>query len=92
MEQYFFAAGMKDPNTVVFAEAFLRDTAADWWRMQTTQSSQVVTDWDSFKVCFQLIGRPENASLRRKTRKTIKTLVFDGESNGVGLEKLKLFS
>ena len=53
MERYFFAAGMKDPNTVVFAEAFLRDTAADWWRMQTTQSSQVVTDWNSFKVCFQ---------------------------------------
>jgi Ty3 transposon capsid-like protein len=53
MERYFLAAGMKDPNTVMFAEAFLRDTAADWWRMQTTQCSQVVTDWNSFKVCFQ---------------------------------------
>ena len=46
---------------------------------------------DFVEFSILLIGRPENASLRRKTRKTIKTLVFDGESNGVGLEKLKKF-
>jgi hypothetical protein len=45
--------------------------------------------FDFVEFSILLIGRPENASLRRKTRKTIKYLVFDGESNGVGLEKMK---
>ena len=54
-------------------------------------TAKALTFIDFAAISILIVRRPENASLMRKTQKTIDLLVFDGESNGVCLEKHHMF-
>lgn len=55
------------------------------------ETAKALTFIDFVAISILIVRRPENASLMRKTQKTIDLLVFDGESNGVCLEKHHIF-
>lgn len=55
------------------------------------ETAKALTFIDFAAISILIVRRPQNASLMRKTQKTIDLLVFDGESNGVCLEKHHIF-
>jgi hypothetical protein len=69
IEQYFIITRAPSSDWVTIAAAFLRGSAATWWRSayQKAQVSNIIITWESFKAALIQRFRPIEASKTART-------------------------
>lgn len=79
-------------STDAWSSLEIQSWSSQWLTLHSCfETAKALTFIDFAAISILIVRRPKNASLMRKTQKTIDLLVFDGESNGVCLEKHHIF-